>query len=234
MGGLARGGRLAVRLHQLEAQPFERRFELGEPGGGRRLAFACARELGSRRLDRLAEHAVLLRELHLLPPPQLFAQPLVATRLGRLALQRAALLLDLEHDVVDARQVLLRGFELQLRRATPALVLRDARGLFDELPAVGRSRAQDLPDLALLDHRIGLHAHAGVHQEVLHVAQPAHLAVDQVLALARSIEPPHHLHVAHEERLVFLVVQERSRRTAAESLHRRPPRHRRYRRRGRR
>ena len=204
VGGLARRGGLAVGLHELEAQPFERRFELGEPGRGRRLALARVGELGSRRLDGLPEHAVLLGELDLLPSPQLFAQPLVAPRLGRLPLQRAALLLDLEHDVVDAGEVLLRRFELQLRGAAPALVLRDARGLFDELPAVGRTRAQNLADLALLDHRVGLHADAGVHQQVLHVAQPAHLAVDQVLALTRAIEPPHQLDVAHEERRVLL------------------------------
>ncbi len=201
--GLPRRRGLTVGLHQLEAQPLERRLELGEPGRGRGLALARAGELRARGLDRFAKHAVALGELHLLPPPQLFAQPLVATRLGRLSLQRAALLLDFEDDVVDAREVLLRGFELELRRAPAALVLRHARGLFDELAAIGRTRAQNLADLALLDHRVRLDADAGVHQQVLHVAQPAHLAVDQVLAFARSIEPPHHFNVAHEERFLL-------------------------------
>ncbi len=115
---------------------------------------------------------IALRELHLLPAPQLFAQPLVAPRLRGLPLQRAALLLDLEDDVVDARQVLLRGLELQLRGAAAALVLRHAGRFLDQLAPIGRPRAQDLADLALLDDGVGLDAEARVHQQVLHVAQP--------------------------------------------------------------
>src|SRR6516164_7991452 len=91
----------------------------------------------ARRLDCLPEHPVFLRELDLLPSAEFFAQALVAPRLRRLALERAALLLDFENDVVDARQVLLRGFELQFRRAPARLVLRDARGFFDQLTPVG-------------------------------------------------------------------------------------------------
>ena len=149
--------------------------------------------------------AVPLRELHLLPAPQLLAQPPVAPRLGRLPLQRAALLLDLEDDVVDAGQVLLRRLELQLRGAAAALVLRDAGRFLDQLPPIGRPRAENLADLALLDDRVGLDAEPGVHQQVLHVAQPADLAVDQVFALARSVEPAHQLDVADDQRR--LVVQ---------------------------
>ena len=117
VSGLARRGGLAVRLHELEAQPFERRVELGEPRGSGRLALARIGQLGSRGLDGPSEHAVLLGELDFLPSPQFFAQPLVAPRFGGLALQRAALLFDFEHDVVDAGEVLLRRFELQLRGA---------------------------------------------------------------------------------------------------------------------
>ena len=127
------------------------------------------------RADSIASPscAVPPREQHLLPAPQLVAQPLVAPRLGRLTLQRAALLLHLEDDVVDAREVLLRGLELQLRGAPARLVLRDAGRFFDQLPAIGRPRAEDLADLALLDDRVGLGAEAGVHQQIVHVAQPA-------------------------------------------------------------
>ena len=172
--------------------------------GGRGFAGARIREPRPRRLDRLAEQPVALRELHLLPAPQLLAQPLVAPRLRRLPLQRAALLLDLEDDVVDAREVLLRRFELQLRGAAAALVLGDAGRLFDQLPPVGRPRAEDLADLPLLDDRVGLDAQPGVHQQVLHVAQPAGLAVDQVFALAGAIEPAHQLDVAHDQRRLVL------------------------------
>ena len=76
--------------------------------------------------------------------------------------------------------------------------------LLDQLPAIGGPGAEDLADLALLDDRVALHAHARVHQQILHVLQAAGLAVDQVFALARSIEPAHQLDVADDQRrLVF-------------------------------
>ncbi len=136
------------------------RFDLADPGRRRGLALARLGQPRPRRLDRLRQLAVPPREQHLLPPTQLFAQPLVAARLRRLPLQGAALLLDLEHDVVDAGEVLLRRLELQLRGAPTRLVFRDARGLFDQLTTIGRARAEDHPDLALLDDRVGLGAQA--------------------------------------------------------------------------
>src|SRR5688572_31749531 len=47
-----------------------------------------------------------------------------------------------------------------LFRSRPAarLVFRDARGLFDQLAAIGRPRAENHADLALLDNRVGLGA----------------------------------------------------------------------------
>src|SRR5690606_14425342 len=140
--------------------------------------------------DGGAQIAIAPREEHLLPAAQLLAQPLIAPRLGGLALQAAALLLDLVDDVVDAREVLLRRLELQLGGPAARLVLRDARRLFDQRPAIGRTRGQDPPDLALLDDGVGLRAEARVHQQLVDVLQTALLAVDQVLALARAIQPP--------------------------------------------
>src|SRR5690606_30065623 len=155
-----------------------------EPRRGRRLALARVVQPLARRLDRGVQIAIAPREQHLLPAAQLLAQALVAPRLGRLPLQAAALLLHLVDDVVDAREVLLRRFELQLGRAPARLVLRDARRFFDQLPAIGRTRGQDHPDLALLDDGVGLRAEARVHQQLVDVLQAAVLAVDQVLALA--------------------------------------------------
>src|SRR6185437_10418450 len=97
------------------------------------LALARLAEAGPRRLDGFGELAVLPREQHLFPAAQLVAQPLVAPRLPGLALQRAALLLDLEDDVVDAGEILLRRFELQLGGAAARLVLGDAGGFLDQL-----------------------------------------------------------------------------------------------------
>src|SRR6185436_9314753 len=71
---------------------------------------------------------------------------------------------------------------------------------FDQLPAIGRLRAEDLADLALLDDGVALYADADVHEDVLHVAQADGVAVDQVLALARSIETAADLDIAGDRR----------------------------------
>ena len=193
-----------VGLRELETERFGGSFDLGQAGGGERFPIARIGQLRPRRVDGRAERSIPQRELHFLPSPQLFTQAAVAPRLGRLALQRAALLFDLEHDVVDAGQVLLRRFELELGGAAAALVFRDAGGFLDQLPSIGGPGAQNLANLALLDDRITLDANAGVHQQVLHVLQAAGLSVDQVLALARSVEPAHQLDVANDERRIVL------------------------------
>ena len=188
--GFTDRGRPRIRLGQLETEPFERRLDLRHPPGRRGLPRARVREPRPCRLDRLAEQLVAPGELDLLPAAQLFAQPLVAPCLGRLPLQRSALLLDLEDDVVDACQVLLGGLELQLRGSPAGLVFRDPGCFFDQLAPIGRTRAEDLADFALLDDGVGLHADAGVHQQILHVLQSDDFAVDEVLALPRAIEAP--------------------------------------------
>ena len=68
------------------------------------------------------------------------------------------------------------------------------------MPAIGRARAQDQPDLALLDDRVGLGAEARVHQQVVDVPEAAGLTVDQVFALTRAIEPARDLDVARDRR----------------------------------
>ena len=190
-----------VSLGQLQPQPFQRRLRL-PPHAPRQRFRARARPPACARVDfdRFAEQPITLGELDLLPAPQLLAQAAIPPRLCRLPLERAALLLDLEDDVVDARQVLLRRLELQFRGPPPALVLRHAGRFLDQLPSIGRTGAEDLPDLALLDDRVCLDAQPCVHQQILDVAQPDGLAVDQVFALARSIQTAHHFDVAHDER----------------------------------
>src|SRR6185436_17620961 len=71
-------------------------------------------------------------------------------------------------------------------------VLRDPRRFLDEEAAVGRLARQDQADLALLDDRVGLATEARVHEQLVDVAQAAHVAVHQVLALAVAVEPAGH------------------------------------------
>ena len=196
MRHLSRLARARFGFHELDANAAERRFHIGDMRGGERFARARLREPRARRRNRLRQLPVLPREQHFLPSPQLVAQPPVSPRLRRLALQRATLLLHLEHDVVDAEQVLLRRFELELRCTAPRLVLRHAGRFLDELPSIRRPRAQDHPDLSLLDDRVSLCTEPRVHEELVDVAQPADLAVDEILALAGPVQPPRHFDLA--------------------------------------
>ena len=165
-----------------------------------RASESCARA----DCDRLGQLPILARQEDFLAAAQLVAKLLVALRLAGLPLQRPALLFDLEHDVVDAGQVLPRGFELELRRAAAGLVPGDAGRFFDQLAAIGRPRAQNEANLALLDDGVRLRAEARVHQQFVHVAQAADLAVDQILALSRSVETPRHFHFARDRLDQFL------------------------------
>ncbi len=204
VGRFTRRGRPRVSLGQLQPEPFQCRFDFGHMRRGTGFAGARVRQFRPGRFDRFAEQPVTPGELDLLPPAQLLAEAAIPPCLCRLPLERAALLLDLEDDVVYARQVLLGGLELQLRGAAPALVLRDAGRLFDQLPTVGRTGTEDLSDFALLDDRVCLDAQARIHQEILDVAEPDGLAINQVFALARSIQPAHQFDVAHDQRRLLL------------------------------
>src|SRR6185436_9280218 len=150
--------------------------------------------LGLRRVPRLERARALLElqeaaaEQHALAPLHLFLHRTPAAGLGGLPFQALELLLDLVDDVVHAQQVLLRGFELELRLAPARAVLRDAGGLLDDRAPLGRLRREDLPDLALLDDRVRLRTEPGVHEQLVDVAQATHLAVHQVLALAVPVE----------------------------------------------
>ena len=204
VGVFAHPGGVLLGLSEFETHPRQFGFDLGQPRRRRGLVLAGVVEAGARRLDVLGQMPVAAGEQHLLPAPHLVTQTLEPAGLGRLPLERAALLLDLEDDVVEAGEVLLGGVELELSGAAARLVLGDAGGFLDQLTAVGRPRAQDHPDLALLDDRVGLGAEPGVHQQLVDVAKPAVSAVDEVLALARAIQPPRHLDVAHRLKRIEL------------------------------
>ena len=197
-----RGERL--RLNQLDAHATEHRFDFREPGGRHRLAYACVAESAARRTDRFGEQPVLPREEHFFPSPQLVAQPLIAARLPRLAFQCPPLFVDLEHDIVDAKEILPCGIELELGGPPPRLVFGDARGLFDQLTAIGRATAENQSDLALFDDCVGLRAEARVHQQLVDIAQPAGRAVDQVFTFAGAVQPPGHLDFARDRLNDFL------------------------------
>src|SRR5690606_36332291 len=200
---VARRGGARLGRSQLKPHGFNRALELGHARGRRNLARTCRLETRLGAGNGRAQRLVAPRDLHLLPLPQLFAELPVPPRTRRLALQRVPLLLDLVDHVVDAREVLLRRLELQLGRPTSRLGLRDAGGFLDKRAPLGRTRRKDLPDLSLLDDGVGLHAEARVHQQIVDVAQAAHLAVDQVLAFTRPVQPAADLDVARDDGLIL-------------------------------
>ena len=119
----------------------------------------------------------------------LLAQFGVAPRLRSLALERGELLFDFDENVVDARKIDFRGFELRFREAPLRLVHRDSGGFFDDGAAVHRLRIENLADAALLDDGVAVGTESHAHENFLDVAQTRHAAIDDVFALARAVEP---------------------------------------------
>ena len=120
---LANPRRTGIGLRLLESQA--RLFGLHLRDTGRRRRFACAGvgESRVRGVNRLSQLTIASHQEHLFPTPQLLPKPLVSTRLRGLPLERPALLFDLEHDVVNAGEVLLRRFQLPPRRRARYLVI---------------------------------------------------------------------------------------------------------------
>ena len=106
-----------------------------------------------------------------------------------LPFQRCELLFHFDENVVHARKIDLRGFELRFREPPLRLVHRDARGLFDDGAAIHRLRIQDLADAALLDDRVTVRAQPHAHENFLDVAKAGDAPVDEIFALAGAIKP---------------------------------------------
>src|SRR5207245_27499 len=129
---------------------------------------------------------------------------LVLLRLLRLPLERGELALGLVHDVARADEGLPGGVELALRLVALLLVARDAGGLLDEDAPVVRLRRQDVVELVLVYDRIGARVGAGAGEKVEDVPQARGAVVEEVLALARAVEPPRdrHFRPRHRQRAV--------------------------------
>ncbi len=119
--------------------------------------------------------------------PQPVAEALVTHRLGGLPAEAADLAGNLPDHVGHAGKILIRQRQLLQRLAPLRLVLGNTGRLFEHRTALLRFRRQDLVDLALRHDRVARPAHAGVHEELLDVLQPARLAVEGVLALAVAV-----------------------------------------------
>ena len=119
--------------------------------------------------------------------PEIGENGLVAACFGRLALQGSDLALHFLDDVLNAHEVRLGVFELAEGLLFLRLELCDAGSLLEDRAAVFWAVAQNLIDLALLHDRVGAAAHAGVHEELVDIAQAAGGFDNKILALTISI-----------------------------------------------
>ncbi len=175
-------------LQGLEAARFQVCLRGGDPGAEPGQGLLHRLQASQDSLEFFPEGGVFAEfqiQLQFRGPP---IQLTVSLGLVGLALQRVPLPLHLRDDVADPQEVLFRGLDFVEGGPLLGLVFHDAGRLFDEDPAVGRPGVDDVADASLLDEGVRLAGQAGVKEQVLDVAEAAGDLVQQVLALARSVE----------------------------------------------
>ena len=65
--------------------------------------------------------------------------------------------------------------------------MRDARRLLEHIPALSGTGGDKIGYPALTDHRVAVTAETRIHKQLVNIAQPARLAVDEILALSRAV-----------------------------------------------
>ena len=113
---------------------------------------------------------------------------LVKSRLSRLAAQRAEAGFLLAHDVGHAKQIRLRKLQFAQRLVSPALVLHDAGGFFNQNPPVHGPRVHERFYLALLHDGEGIERNAGIEKQIDDVLEAAGIAVDEVFAFPGAVQ----------------------------------------------
>ena len=101
---------------------------------------------------------------------------------------------QLGEDVLDAREVRLGLDELLLRLAAPALVAPDPGDLLEQRPALLGAQRERLVHHALPDEQERVLGEVRRVEQVLEVAQPDALPVEQVVVLAGAVEAAAELH----------------------------------------
>ena len=146
-----------------------------------------------------------------LVPLQLVSQDEIFLRLFRLLAKRLDLHLQLGDLVADAQEIVLGRGKAALGLLAAVAALGYARRLLKDLAPVGALDGKDLVDPALPDVGIALAAKAGVHQQLMNVAQTRGLLIYIVFALAGAVIPPgdHDLGRLELERAVLIVQHER-------------------------
>ena len=209
LGRLAGGGQLqpgqggSRRFEGLPALDLDGRpssqpsADLGQHGLGlgqgqqRSLAFLPGPIEASRGLGGLTGSAVpaSVRARHQ-PSGQLVAGVRPAGLLLGLGGQPAGLRPELAQDVLDAGQVGLGLGQLLLGPAAAALMAANPGDLLEQRPAFLWPEGQRLVDHALADEQEGVVGEVGRVEQLDQVPQPDPTAIQQVVVLARPIQPP--------------------------------------------
>ena len=114
---------------------------------------------------------------------------LVAFRLFRLPVERGALPLDLLQDILDPEQIVVRRLEPTEGGVPVHLVRHGSCRLLEEGPPVGRFCVEEGCDGPLLDQGVGFPAEPGVEEEAGDIFEATGILIEEILALARAIEP---------------------------------------------
>ena len=147
---------------------------------------------GAVRLERVRLLAQPVQRVHPqadLRHAQVVAEGEVLLRRLRLLLQRGHLELDFADLVVYPEQVFLRARQAALGLLLAVAEAGNARRLLKHLAPLGAFAADYLGDAPLADDRVSVPAEPGVHQQLVHVAEPDLLAVDVIFALAAAVVP---------------------------------------------
>jgi hypothetical protein len=225
----ASASRSAARRASAARASFRRRFglgvaqrrQLGRDAGlpGRRRG-GFARELahlrfggGQRRPRRLQARRGLApqqMQQRRLDTTDVIVQIAIAGRLAGLLLQGLQLAFERDDDVVQAREVGFGRAQAQLGLVPARMQTRDARGLLEQRPAVGRLGVDEGADPALADQRRRMGAGRGIREQQLDIAGAHVMPVDAVAGAAAALDAAADLE--------FVVVVEVGRNLAIEVL----------------
>ena len=109
--------------------------------------------------------------------------------LFRLLAQGADPGFELGENIVQTHQIFLRLLQPPFRFALSVTKTGNPRGFFKNFAPVFAAGGNDAVDLALPDHRIAVAPHAGIHKQLVNIAQAHGVFVEQVLAIPRTVVP---------------------------------------------
>ena len=96
--------------------------------------------------------------------------------------------IQLAQDIFDPRQVFTRVRKTALGLASALLVFRNAGRLFEKNAQLLGPGFDDAADHALTDDRVGARSETGAEKNILNIASPYHLVVDQIRRRAVACE----------------------------------------------